>query len=261
MAAARPRRRLLCGPALLAALLARALLLLLLPAAADPIDDMVRATLDDVLSSLGEGVADAAPSDGDANGVDDSDAVEGEADAGLSGERGLSASVAAMRRTLDDVLAVGEDIFAFEHAGQAAAADELGDELAVDDERTRHDELEASRPRGTQPTGRHWSENPSEDDTSLEAQQDAAAARRKLVLDAPPQGGTLAPEDSQLWHRAGSSFDAGEYREALPAWQELAASSGAFESSYGSSGTQELRMRMQISAAFNLALTYEQLGS
>ena len=63
-----------------------------------------------------------------------------------------------------------------------------------------------------------------------------------------------------LWRQAAASFDDREYRHALPLWQELAAaSSSAFEGYHGTRDAEGLRV--QITAAFNLALTYEQLGA
>lgn len=208
------------------------LVALLLTAAADPMDDVVRATLDDAVSAFVD------------YGMDK--------DAGLAasgiGDRGedlsvdadentvaLSAPAAAMRRTLDDVLAVGE-------------ADLTG-----------RDELTGSSlgPPGTRPTRKH--SMPKHIGSEAPPRSTYGAPRRKVVLDPPAPDAVLDAESEELWRKATASFENGEFSEALPGWQELAAN--AFESSNSASNQDAPNLPIQIPAAFNLAATYEQLGA
>ena len=229
------------------------LLLLLLPLAhvAAPSDDLspideMRSTLD-ALSALGDDDADGT--------VDEFDEGDGAPGDGVEG--GLAEPAAAMRRTLDDVLALG---VVDDDADEEALFDDDDEDADIDsDDLEAEGESSESRPLGTRPGRRRSADEQLEwdGDASLAAvSATPAATRRRMVLEPLPPD----VEESELWRQASASFDDREYRHALPLWQELAAaSSSAFEGSHGTRDAEGLRV--QITAAFNLALTYEQLGA
>ena len=82
--------------------------------------------------------------------------------------------------------------------------------------------------------------------------------RQKVTLD-PAENDGLSDVELALWRQAATSFENGEYSEALPAWQELAASGRDLEGWYHE--TSGATTQAQLSAAFNLARTYEQVGA
>eukprot|EP01043_Picozoa_sp_COSAG02_P007401 COSAG02_NODE_220_length_28426_cov_28.546863_11_plen_226_part_00 len=215
-----------------------ALAALLLTVAADPMDDALRATLEDAVSAFGvdyDATDDAGLADVGSAATDSSDRDEGIAAA--DNTVSLSAPAAVMRQTLDDVLTLGDDVDA--------------DRAGLDDE-----PVNSSPPPGTRPTGKHSAKLTGSEDCPA-SRPTNAPKRRRLALDPPAPGAFLDAESEGLWLRATTSFENGEYIEALPAWQELAA--GVESSNSRSNDATNLPLR--ASAAFNLALTYEQLGA